>query len=95
MLLRLREEARVGTRLMLSRKVANCLMIEVWGQGWQLAGLARVPASSLHWDLAAGRADSMVMAAAKLTEVVEAPASTTGGGGAPAGGAVGWHTGAL
>ena len=48
------EEATVGTRQMLSMMVANYLMIGVWGQGGQLAGLARLPAFSLHWGLAAG-----------------------------------------
>ena len=60
------EETRVGTRLMLSRMVANYLMRWVWGQVGHLAGIARLPASSL----AAGRTDSLV-AAAKLTEVVQ------------------------
>lgn len=46
MLLSPREEARVGNRLMLSGKVAKCLIIEVWGQGGKLAGLTRLPASS-------------------------------------------------
>ena len=42
------EEARVGTRQMLVRMGANNLMMGVWGQGGQLAGLARLPTSSLH-----------------------------------------------
>ena len=42
------EEARVGTRHMLVRMGANNLMMGVWGQGGQLAGLARLPTSSLH-----------------------------------------------
>ena len=65
------EETRVGTRLMLSRMVANYLMRWVWGQVGHLAGIARLPASSLHWCLAAGRTDSLVVAAAKLAEVVQ------------------------
>ena len=44
----------MGTRQMLSMMVANYLMIGVWGQGGQLAGLARLPAFTLHWGLAAG-----------------------------------------
>ena len=36
------------SRQMLSMMVANYLMRGVWGQGGQLAGLARLPASSLH-----------------------------------------------
>ena len=46
------EEARMGNRQMLS------MMIGVLGQGGQLAGLTRLPASSLHWGLAAGRTAS-------------------------------------
>ena len=71
MLLSPGEEARVGTRLMLSRMVANYLMIGVWSKGRQLAGLGRLPTSSLHWGLAAGRTDSLFVAAAKLAEVVQ------------------------
>ena len=49
MLLSPEEEARVrvGNKQMLSLMVANYLMIRVWGQVGQLAGLARLPASSL------------------------------------------------
>ena len=65
------EEARVGTKQMLSRMVANYLMIGVWGQGEQLAGLARLPASSLHWGPAAGQTDNLMVAAVKLAEVVQ------------------------
>ena len=65
------EEARVGTRQMLVRMVANNLMMGVWGQGGQLAGMARLSASSLHWGLAAGRTESLVVAAVKLAEVVQ------------------------
>ena len=61
------EEARVGTRQMLVRMVANNMMMGVWGQGDQLACMARPPASSLHWGLAAGRTESLVVAA-KLVE---------------------------
>ena len=71
MLLSPGEEARVGTSQMLSRVVANNLMIGVFCQGGQLAGLARLPASSLHWGLAAGRTESLVVAAVKLAEVVQ------------------------
>ena len=71
MLLSPGEEARVGTRLMLSRMVATYLMIGVWGQGGQLTGLARLPAFSLHWGLAAGRTASLLVAAAKLAELVQ------------------------
>ena len=66
------EEARVGTRQMLVRMVANNMMMGVWGQGGQLACMARPPASSLHWGLAAGRTESLVVAAVKLAEVVQA-----------------------
>ena len=52
----------MGNRQMLS------MMIGVLGQGGQLAGLTRLPASSLHWGLAAGRTDSLVVAA-KLVEM--------------------------
>ena len=48
MLLTPGEDARVATRLILSRMVANYLMIGVWGKDGQLAGMARFPASSLH-----------------------------------------------
>ena len=65
MLLSPGEEARVGNRQMLS------MMIGVFGQGGQLAGLARLTASSLHWGLAAGRTDSLVVAVVKLAEVVQ------------------------
>ena len=65
------EDARVGTKQMLSLMVANYLMIGVWGQVGQLAGLARLPASSLHWGLAAGWTDRLVVAAVKLTEVAQ------------------------
>ena len=65
------EEARVGTRQMLVRMMANNLMMGVWGQGGQLAGLARLPTSALNWGLAAGRTDSLVVAAVKLAEVVQ------------------------
>ena len=41
-----------GTRQMM---VANYLMIGVWGQGGQLAGLARLLTFSLQWGLSAGR----------------------------------------
>ena len=61
----------MGTKQMLSLMVANYLMIGVWGQVGQLAGLARLPASSLHWGLAAGRTDSLVVAAVKLAQVVQ------------------------
>ena len=63
------EEARVGTRQMLVRMVANNMMMGVWGQGGQLACMARPPASSLHWGLAAGRTESLVVADVKLAEV--------------------------
>ena len=39
-------QAWVGTRQMLVRMVANNLMMGVWGQGGQLAGMASLPASS-------------------------------------------------
>ena len=68
MLLSPGEEARVGTRQMLSMMVAKYLLIGVRGQAGQLAGLARLAASSLHWGLTAGRTDSLVVAAAKLAE---------------------------
>ena len=68
MLLSPGEEARVGTSQMLSRVVANNLMIGVLGQGGQLAGLARLPASSLHWGHAAGQTDSLVVAAAEVVQ---------------------------
>ena len=64
MLLSPGEEARVGTRQMLSRMVANYLMIGVLAQGGQLADLARLPAYSLQWGLAAGLTDSLVVGAA-------------------------------
>ena len=47
MLLSPGEEARVGTRQMLSMMVAKYLLIGVRGQAVQLAGLARLAASSL------------------------------------------------
>ena len=65
------EEARVGTRQMLVGMVAINLMMGVWGQGGQLAGMARLPASSLHWGLAAGQTDSLVVGTVKLAEVVQ------------------------
>ena len=68
MLLSSGEEARAGTRQMLSRMVANYLIIGFRGQGGQLVGLARLPASSLRWGLAADRTDSLVVAAEKLAE---------------------------
>ena len=37
----------------------------------QLAGLARLPASSLHWGSAAGQTDSLIVADVKLAEVVQ------------------------
>ena len=46
MVLSPREEARVGTRQMLVRMVANNLMMWVWGQGGQLAGMVRFSTSS-------------------------------------------------
>ena len=66
MLLSPGEEARVGTRQVLSRMVANYLMIGVLGQGEQLADLAKLPAYSLHWGLAAGLTDSLVVGATPL-----------------------------
>ena len=65
------EESRVGNRQMLSRMLANFLMIGVWGQSGQLACLARLLASSLYWGLAAGQTDSLVVAAVKLAKVVQ------------------------
>ena len=61
----------MGTRQMLVRMVANNLMMGVWGQGGQLAGMARLLASSLHWSLAAGLTDCLVVTAVKLAEVVQ------------------------
>ena len=43
------EDPRVGNRQMLSRMVANNLMIGVLAQGKKLASLARLLASSVHW----------------------------------------------
>ena len=53
----------MGNRQMMS------MMIGVLVQGGQLAGLARLAASSLHWCLAAGRTDSLVVATVELVDV--------------------------
>ena len=37
----------------------------------QLAGMARLPASSLHWGLAAGGTESRVVTAVKLEEILQ------------------------
>ena len=59
-------------------------MSEVLGKAGQLVGLARLQTSFLHWGLAAGRPDSLVVAADGLVKVVQECKM-----GAPAGGAVG------
>ena len=64
------EEARLANRQLLSRLVANYLVIEVWGEGGQLAGLARLPTSPLHQGLAAGQPERLVVALDGLVEVV-------------------------
>ena len=51
--------------------VANYLVIKVWGEGGQLADLARLNISSLHWGLVAGWPDMLVMAAEGLVEVMQ------------------------
>ena len=51
--------------------VANHLVLEVLGKEGHLAGMARLPTSSLHWSLAAGRPDSLVVAAEGLMKVVQ------------------------
>ena len=51
--------------------VADPLVLEVLGKAGQVAGLARLPTSSLHWGLAAGRPDSLVVAAEGLVKVVQ------------------------
>ena len=51
--------------------VANHLVLEVLGKAVQVAGLSRLPTSSLHWGLAAGRPDSLVVAAEGLMKVLQ------------------------
>ena len=50
----------MGTRQMLSQIMPN---IGVLGQGGRLAGL--------HWGLAAGRTESLMVAAAELVEMMQ------------------------
>ena len=65
------EEARLANKQLLSRVMANHLVLEVLGTAGQLAGLARLPTSSLHKGLAAGRPDSLLVAAEGLVEMVQ------------------------
>ena len=46
-------------------------MSEVLGKAGQLVGLARLQTSFLHWGLAAGRPDSLVVATEGLVKVVQ------------------------
>ena len=61
----------MANKQLLSTVVANPLVLEVLGKTGQVAGLARLPTSSLDWGLAAGRPDSLVVAAEGLVKVVQ------------------------
>ena len=58
------EEVRLAKRQLLPRVVANYLVIWVMDNAKQLASLARLPTFSLHWGLAAGRPDRLVVVVA-------------------------------
>ena len=61
--------ARTANKQLISRLLANYLVVEVW-QGQQLIGLARLPTAPLHSGLSNGEPDHVVEAMQGLVQVI-------------------------
>ena len=63
------QAARTANKQLISRLLANYLVVEVW-QGQQLVGLAKVPTAPLHQGLSNGEPDQVVEAFQGLVQVI-------------------------
>lgn len=63
------QAARTANKQLISRLLANYLVVEVW-QGQQLVGLAKIPTAPLHTGLGNGEPDHVVEAFQGLVQVV-------------------------